>query len=331
MGIMEKFQRSWELFKSSLMVMQQNKKLLAFPILITVFTSCITLLFLVPVAFQPTGYSYTSSQHWSKVGASLYNVDSLENGSRSGQATSAEDAPIHRSRGDRARALKGVRPLAVGYFAVMYFVSMFCATFLNVAFYKQILKALNGEPVSIGDGIQFACTKWKIILMWTLFAGIVGFIIKSLEERFGLIGQWMMKLLGAVWSIACVFVIPVIVTEEETTNPVVVLKKSALTLTRTWGESLIGYAGVSFGGAIVMLASLVWLGAGIFISMSLHSYWLAGIVVLGWFIGICAFSYLMGVASQIFRCALFLYASQGTLPQPYTEEMVALAWKVKKR
>jgi hypothetical protein len=53
-------------------------------------------------------------------------------------------------------------------------------------------------------------------------------------------------------------------------------------------------------------------------------------VVLGWFISICAFSYLMGVASQIFRCALFLYASQGTLPQPYTEEMVALAWKVKK-
>jgi hypothetical protein len=254
MGIMDKFQRSWQLFKSSLMVMQQNKKLLAFPILITVFTLFITLLFLVPVAFQPTGHSYGSSEHWSAVGNTLYNVNSLKSSSRADRSALADDAPMPRSSGDRATVLKGVRPLAVGYFAVMYFVSMFCATFLNVAFYKQILNALNGEEVSIGGGIRFAGTKWKIILMWTLFAGIVGFIIKSLEQRFGLFGQWMMKLLGAVWSIACVFVIPVIITEEETTNPIVVLKKSALTLTRTWGESLIGYAGVSFGSALVLLA-----------------------------------------------------------------------------
>lgn len=38
----------------------------------------------------------------------------------------------------------------------------------------------------------------------------------------------------------------------------------------------------------------------------------------------------MSVASQIFRCALFLYASDGTLAAPYTEEMMALAWKHKK-
>jgi len=41
-------------------------------------------------------------------------------------------------------------------------------------------------------------------------------------------------------------------------------------------------------------------------------------------------SYVMSVASQIFRCALFLYASQRVLPQPYTPEMMQLAWKIKK-
>jgi hypothetical protein len=53
-------------------------------------------------------------------------------------------------------------------------------------------------------------------------------------------------------------------------------------------------------------------------------------VVLVWLAGILTWSYLLSVASQILRCALFLYAAQGALPDPYTPEMMALAWKVKK-
>jgi hypothetical protein len=166
--------------------------------------------------------------------------------------------------------------------------------------------------------------------MWTLFAGAVGYLIKSLEQRFGFVGQWIMRLLGTAWSIACVFVIPVIVTEEQTNNPLTVLKKSALTLKQTWGESLIGYVGVSLGSALILVLSLFWLGGGIAVGLSLHRYWLIAVVVLAWLAAILAWSYILNVASQIFRCALFLYASQGTLPEPYTQEMVALAWKVKK-
>jgi len=79
-----------------------------------------------------------------------------------------------------------------------------------------------------------------------------------------------------------------------------------------------------------LLISLVWLGAGIAISVSLHLYWLVALVVAAWFIAMVLWAYVLSVASQIFRCALFLYASQGTLPAPYTEEMVTLAWKMKK-
>ena len=108
------------------------------------------------------------------------------------------------------------------------------------------------------------------------------------------------------------------------------LKESALTLKNTWGESLIGYAGVSFGSLIVLLFSLLWLGAGIALSVSLHLYWLTALVVAAWLVSMVLWAYVLSVASQIFRCALFLYASQGTLPAPYTDEMVTLAFKMKK-
>ncbi|MDB6123083.1 MAG: hypothetical protein JWQ71_2076 [Pedosphaera sp.] len=321
---MNKFQRSWQLFKSSFSVMMTNKKLLVFPVLITTVSIFIALLFMTPIAFQKTGYGYGTAEHWSAVGNSFYSESSA------GSSVSSDNYQSTRHyRGGRG-ALHNIKPLALAYFAVTYFVSMFFATFCNVAFYREIMNALQGEAVSIRGGIRFACTKWKIILMWTLFAGAVGFIIKALEERFGIVGQWILRLLGTAWSIACVFVVPVIITEEETTNPLVVLKKSAMTLRSTWGESLVGYAGVSFGSALVVLSSLFWLGGGIFIAVKLQSMLLGALVVASWLGGVFIFSYLMSVASQIFRCALYLYALQGALPQPYTQEMVALAWKMKK-
>jgi hypothetical protein len=304
-------------------VMGREKKLLLFPILTAACTIVIAGLFLAPVAFQPTGHAYTSAQHWETVGQRIFQETPRET------TTAVQDGDSLRIRGHQRTEGK-FRPLALAYFALIYFTSMFVATFFNVAFYSQILRALSGEPVSIRDGLLFACTRWQTILAWTLFAGLVGFLIKALEERFGVLGRLVMKLVGAAWSVACVFVIPVIITREKTFNPLTLLKESALTLTRTWGESLIGYVGVAFGNLFILLLSLLWLGAGIGVAMALHLYWGIAVVVGTWLLAIIAWSYLVSVASQIFRCALFLYASSGTLPEPYTEEMMALAWKHKK-
>lgn len=306
---MNKFQRSWQLFRSSLTVMQQNKKLLIFPIVISGLMLVIALLFFGAFAFQPTGYSYTSGAHWKTVANLVYVPGPDESGSRHAQGS--------------------VRPLAMVYFAVVYFVSMFLATFCNVAFYNEILKALNGQAVSIRAGFQFACTRWKSILLWAAFAGVIGYIIKSLEERFGLFGKVVLRLVGTAWSVACVFVIPVIITDPEA-NPFAVLKKSALTLKQTWGESLIGYAGVAFGSTIVLIGSVVYLAAAFAGSMALNNFWLFGIACVTWLIGIFAFSYVVSVASQIFRCALYLYATTGTVPPPYNADMMTMAWKTKK-
>jgi hypothetical protein len=324
---MSKFQRSWLLFKSSLTIMLQNKKLLLFPVVTTGCLLIITLFFLTPVAFQRTGYSYGSGKHWQSVLNGIFQPEADTNPSVKGVASESNSSTaVSRSHsGDRS-----LRPAAAVYIAVLYFVSMFVATFFNVAFYSEILKAFNGQPVSIRAGLQFACTKWKPVLLWTIFAGLVGYLIKMLEERFGFVGRLVLRLVGTAWSIACVFVIPVIIREEETINPLVMLKKSALTLKNTWGESLIGYAGVSFGGLIVLLGSLVILGVGVAISIALNNFWILALVGVGWLISLFAIMYLMSVASQIFRCALYLYATEGTIPQPFDDEMIAMAWKVKK-
>jgi hypothetical protein len=49
-----------------------------------------------------------------------------------------------------------------------------------------------------------------------------------------------------------------------------------------------------------------------------------------WILALVAFGYLLSVASNIFKGALFVYASEGAVPAPYSAELLDAAWKVRK-
>lgn len=304
---MNRFQRSWLLLKSSLSVIARNKTLLVFPVVIFVCTAAIVLFFLAPPLLRPTGNSYLSAEHWQAVYHSLF------------------------TQTDAGRGQVAFTPAALVYLAFLYFVAMFIGTFCNVAFYHEILAALTGQPVSIGRGMKFAFSKLGSILMWTLFAGLVGLIIKMIEERMALIGRIVGRLIGLAWSVAAVFVIPIIVREEGNANPLAMLQKSAGVLKRTWGEALIGYAGLSVANVFVVFGSVVWLGGTIAVSAALHMYWFIAIAVVAWLLALFVWGYVTGVASNVYRGALYLYAAEGLLAEPYSQEMLDMAWKFKKR
>ena len=301
---MNRFERSWLLFRSSLMVIVRNKQLLVFPIFISLATAVIVLFFFAPAALWPTGHSYFSSEHWS----ALFDRYFTKTGSNGPHDLTAS-------------------PVAIAYFVFLYMVSMFTATFFNVAFYNEILAALSGEEVSLSRGLRFACTRWKAILMWTIFAGLVGLIIKAIERKFDFVGRIIARFVGVTWSIASVFVIPIIVRDEESANPFVMLRKSAEILTRTWGESLIGYIGIGFINTVVVIGSMTTLSVSLVATTKLHQTWLFVAEVAAWVVFMFCWSYLMNVASLVYKGALYLYAAEGTVCEPYDQDLLDSAWK----
>jgi hypothetical protein len=305
---MNKFERSWTLFKSSLMVIIRNKELLIFPIVITAATVVIFLFFFAPAVLWPTGFSYFSADHWRALSDMYFRTSSLSH----------------------HHAQFSLSPIAYVYVAFLYFVSMFTATFFNVAFYNEILAALSGDQVSLSRGLKFACSRWKAILLWALFAGLIGLIIKIIEQRFEIVGRIIARFVGLAWSIASVFVIPVMVRETETSNPIEMLKRSAGTLTKTWGEGLIGYIGIGAVNSIVMGVSMVFIVLASVISANLHNFWFLGIVIAVWLISMLIWSYLMNVAGLVYKGALYLYAAEGIVSEPYDQQALDSAWKFKK-
>jgi hypothetical protein len=271
----------------------------------------IVLFFLSALVLRPTGHSYFSGEHWQAITGSIFRESAVASGQHSTQTT--------------------LSPAAGAYLVFVYFVSMFLATFFNVAFYNEIIAALRGQPVSIGRGLRFACTKWKSVLLWTLFAGLVGLIIKAIEERLAFVGQIIARFIGLAWSIASVFVIPIIVREEQTANPLKLLQHSAGILKRTWGEALIGYVGLAFANTLILIVSAVGFLITMFVSISLNNYWILGGAGAVWLVALFAWAYLTSVASHIYKGALYLYAAEGVIAEPYNQEMLEMAWKYKQR
>ncbi len=309
-----KFQLSWRLFQTTLSVIRRQPKLLAFPAVSSLCVLFILAFFLGGFALQSTGYALNSAEHWKAVAHSLGSFD-----------VGAAGSPDSGAR--RQSDFNGIGAVVM---AVLYLVSMFLATFFNVAFYHEILAALRGESVSLGRGFQFAVTRLKAILFWTLFAGLVGLIIKEISERLGWVGSLITRFLGLAWSVATVFAIPALVCEREVSNPLEILKRSASTLRQTWGESLIGYVGLNFASLLVALTSIGVVGGAVAAMAMLETYVVPIVVITLWVLFLIAYSYVMSVAGQVYKGALYLYATERVVVQPFSQEMLERAWRYKK-
>ncbi|MBI5767768.1 MAG: hypothetical protein HZA93_08225 [Verrucomicrobia bacterium] len=290
MALTSRVHTSWQLLQSSLRVLRERPRLIVFPAVAGFCLFALAVFFFAPFLLIRLG----------------------------------------RLNPDMSAASQNLAPAFYAWGGVVYLGAMFLATFCNVAFYHETLRAFAGEEVSLRRGWQFAFGRIGAILCWSLLAGTVGLIIKSIEGRFGWLGKLVTGLVGTAWSVAAVFAVPVIVRRRDN-NPLAVLRDSAVMLRRTWGETLVGFVGLQLGGLMLLGALLVTALAVVALSPVLH---LGGfpraLFAAGMLLGLAVVGGLVAVATDVFRCALYVYASEGVVPQSYTPELLNTGWKVKK-
>jgi len=122
-------------------------------------------------------------------------------------------------------------------------------------------------------------------------------------------------------------VIPVIIREEKSFNPIKLLRTSASMLKRTWGETIIGYAGIKGIFLIILLITLPLLLAVCFIIGNTipNTAVVILLLIILYLISILVLAYLSGVANHVYRGALYVYASEGVIPESFDEDMM-LFW-----
>jgi hypothetical protein len=283
---MGKFSRTWELVKQSFVILRSDKQLMLFP----VFSAISCLLVTAMIA----------------TGGMLLIMPAMASAAANGQPFHPNQSPL----------------FLLGMFT-MYVANYFVIVFFNVALVGVANSRLMGGNWTFRDGMELAWARKGTILQWAFVAATVGMILRAVEERLGLIGRLVMRIIGVAWALACYFVVPVLAFED--LSPIAAIKRSSKLFRDTWGEKVIGGLSFSLVSLVLMLPGFgLW-----FVAIALGGIkgLLAGFALLTLYL--LMLSVMMSAVQGIFNAALYRYACFQQVPPAFDADLVKSIWTAK--
>jgi len=137
-------------------------------------------------------------------------------------------------------------------------------------------------------------------------------VLQVIEERFGIVGTIVARLVGLAWNLLTFLVIPILVLEDLGVGDA--LKRSKDLFKKTWGENVIGQGGLGLVGFLAVIPGVLLIVIGASIGT-------VGLVVLGavgvaWII---ASAVIVSALSGIYRTALYHFAANGQVPGEFSD------------
>ena len=140
----------------------------------------------------------------------------------------------------------------------------------------------------------------------------------------GWISRLMFSLIGTAWTLATIFVVPVMILENK--GVIESIKQSASTFKKTWGESVIGQFGIGLFFLAVIIGSLFLsfvisfllqplLGISLFILLFMIAIPFVILIIL-----------LSSVLNEIYMTSLYIYATTKKIPQGFSPDFIKNAY-----
>jgi Family of unknown function (DUF6159) len=199
---------------------------------------------------------------------------------------------------------------------VYYFANYFVIVYFNSALVACAMIRFRGGNPTVADGLRAASARLPQILAWVLLAATVGVALRAIQERFALFGRIVIALIGAAWTIATYFIVPVLVVEK--VGPFDALTRSATLMKQTWGETLVSHAGIGAATGLISFLGVLLIGiasVALAVANSSIGVLIAGAVVIVAFLVLAAL--VSSALTTIVLSALYLYATEKKEPQAF--------------
>jgi hypothetical protein len=188
-----------------------------------------------------------------------------------------------------------------------YFCGNTVVIFFNCALAASARTYFEGGTPTLGQGISQAASRTPAILAWALVMASVGVFLRWVDDRAGLLGKIVIGIIGIAWNVATYLIVPVLVFED--LGVMESIRRSSELLRKTWSEQIRGAISFFWFGLLFTLPGIV-IGA-----VGVNGFWpLIPVAVLYFIVMAASFS----AAGQIFRVALYCYATTGQAPDGYT-------------
>src|SRR3954454_7695140 len=197
-----------------------------------------------------------------------------------------------------------LQPIGWVLIVVMYLALAMVQTYFLAGLVAGADQRLRGNNSTVRGALEIANSRLHRLLPWAIVTATVTMVLQAIEERFGLLGTIVARLVGLAWQLVTFLVVPILVLEDLGVGDA--LKRSKDLFKKTWGENVLGQFGLGAVGFVAMFPGLLLIGLGVAIGT-------VGIVVLGalgvaWLI---ASAVVVSALSGIYRTALYHYAANG--------------------
>ncbi len=218
-----------------------------------------------------------------------------------------------------SRSVNAIGPFYAWLFC-WYVVQYFVVIFFNTALVGAAIALLNGDRPTVGAALKLALSRIGAILGYAVISATVGVLLHALAERLGVIGRLIEGAIGLAWTAATFLVVPVLAAED--VGPWQAIERSTALLRKTWGENLIGNAGISLVMSVIFSAvGLVGFGGAMLLFQ--HGHPVLGAALLSAAITTFLLVVLVAAAlSAVYAAAVYYYAVVGRPPVDFDGDLI---------
>lgn len=197
--------------------------------------------------------------------------------------------------------------------------------FFNTALASVATARLRGDEASVSEGLAAARSRFASILGYAIIAATVGTLLRMVQQRAGWLGRLVAGMIGVAWTVATFLVVPVLANED--VGPLEAVQRSVELLKRSWGENLIGNAGIGFAFGFITLAAVLVAFVLVMAAASAHSVALMVAVIALAFIGFALLGMIQSSLQVVYAVALYRYVDEGEAGGGFDQGMLENAFR----
>jgi hypothetical protein len=285
--------QSWALARESWRVVRADREILLFPLMGAIGMAVVAVLFAIPLAMS--------------------------------------GLPEALNRGDNGAIARGL---------IVLYLFLFCQNvvvlFSQSALVGAAMIRLRGGDPTLGDGFRAAASRSHAILGYAAISATIGLVLhvldmlaRSWRERdsesgnvggviASIVASILIGLVGAAWSVATYFVVPVMIVEG--VGPMEGIRRSVRLIKDVWGESAVVSLGMGLLFVLIYLAIGV-VGIGLGVALVAANLTLGGLLLIAaTVVAIMVAALIQSALKGVFVAALYRYAVDGAGANAYFDQ-----------
>ncbi len=205
-----------------------------------------------------------------------------------------------------------------GWLFVFYFVQYFVIIFFNTALVGAAIARLSGGDPTVTSALGLAIVRIGPILGYALISATIGVALRWIGEKFGFIGRIIEGTLGLAWTVATFLVVPVLAAEG--IGPLKAIERSGALLSETWGENIVGTAGIAVVTGLISVVFILGVASGSF-AVANGNEW--GYALIGFSaVALIAIFLVSATLSGIYSAAVYYFALTGNPPRGFDGTLI---------